>query len=139
MKGRPFSTVVLVILCGNWAESCHILELTEEGFGGNFLHLLHAVAIYESSGGGAFMVDHSRFPFRCDDSSSGGITDFFNHTGIIPWTKEAQVKAEAVEKHPCKRIDFLSLDHQVVIQQGGEPWPLTLAGQVSIYLSVVHR
>ncbi|BDA44816.1 hypothetical protein COCOBI_06-2940 [Coccomyxa sp. Obi] len=61
------------------------------------------------------MVDHSRFPFRCDDSNSGGITDFFNHTGIIPWSKEAQAKEEAVEQQPCKRIDFLSLDHQVTL------------------------
>jgi hypothetical protein len=114
MKRRPLWAAVLTLLCAiPVTQSCHILELTEEGFGGNFLHLLHAVAIYEGSGGGAFLVDHSRFPFRCDDSSFGGITDFFNHSGIIPWTQEVQGKIEAAEQKPCKRIDFLSLDHQV--------------------------
>jgi hypothetical protein len=94
-------------------QSCHILQLTEEGFGGNFLHLLHAVAIYEGSGGGAFLIDHSRFPYRCNDTNVGGISDFFKYPGLRHWTPEAQAQIEAEEKQPCSRIDFLALDHQV--------------------------
>lgn len=95
-------------------QACHILQLSSEGFGGNFLHLLHAVAIYEGSGGGAFLIDHSRFPYRCDDSNVGGITDFFNHTGLRPWSRERQKDVEDEEKQECKWLDFLSLDHQVI-------------------------
>ena len=96
------------------SQACHILQLTEEGFGGSFLHLLHALAIYESSGGGAFLVDHNKFPYRCDDSVAGGLSDLFNYT-ITPWTPEMQAIVETEEGQPCKRLDYLAVDHQVAL------------------------
>jgi hypothetical protein len=55
---------ILVVILGS-ADACHVLPLSEESFGGNILHLLHAVAIYEGSGGGDFLVDQRKFPYRC--------------------------------------------------------------------------
>ena len=96
------------------SQACHILQLTEEGFGGSFLHLLHALAIYENSGGGAFLVDQTGFPYRCDDSIAGGLSDLFNCT-IMPWSSEVQATVEAGEGQPCKRLDYLAVDHQVAL------------------------
>lgn len=102
-----------LILFGVLVKACHILSLTQEGFGGNVLHLLHAIPIYEGSGAGAFMVDHTAFPYRCDDSNKGGFSDFWNHTEVLPWTKEAQTRLEKSTGTSCKRLDFLAVDHQV--------------------------
>lgn len=102
------------------ARACHILPLTEEGFGGNMLHLLHAIAIYESKGGGPFFVDHTRFPYRCNDSNSGGFSDFWNYTGVLAWSKEAQGKLERSTRTSCKRLDFLAVDHQISLM--GATW-----------------
>ena len=96
------------------SQACHILQLTEEGFGGSFLHLLHAVAVYESGGAGAFLVDQTKFPYRCDNSVAGGLSDIFNST-IMPWSPETQATVEAKEGQPCKRLDYLAVDHQLAL------------------------
>ena len=58
-------------MLGMAARPCHTLPLTEEGFGGILLHLLHAVAKYENSGEGLCMVDHTYAPNRCDETNKG--------------------------------------------------------------------
>ena len=83
---RCVLSVISLAILGS-SQACHILQLTEEGFGGSFLHLLHALAIYENSGGGAFLVDQNEFPYRCDDTIAGGLGDLFNYT-ITPWSPE---------------------------------------------------
>ena len=57
-------TAVFSVVLG-LVSACHILNLSDESFGGTFLHLLHAIAIYEGSGGGHFLIDQSKFPYRC--------------------------------------------------------------------------
>ena len=120
---RGLSIALLQCIC-SWlalmARACHILPLTEEGFGGNMLHLLHAIAIYENKGGGPFFVDHTRFPYRCDDSNSGGFSDFWNYTGVLAWSKEDQAKLEKSTRTTCKRLDYLAVDHQVSLM--GATW-----------------
>lgn len=59
------------------------------------------------------MVDHTKFPYRCDDTNKGGFTDFWNYTGVIPWSQEAQADVEKKTGTTCKQLDFLSVDHQV--------------------------
>ncbi len=112
---RWLHVTAVLFSCVFLVQACHILQLTAEGFGGNLLHLLHALTIYEGSGGGTFLIDHSRFPYRCDDTNVGGISDFFNHTGLRPWSQETQKDVEKEENQACKWLDFLSLDHQVLL------------------------
>ena len=115
---REFSIARLqymVIALAHLGKACHILPLTQEAFGGNFLHLLHAIAVYEGSGGGAFMVDHTMFPYRCDDTGKGGFSDFWNHTGVIPWSKDTEERYKKRTGDACKRLDFLAVDHQVAL------------------------
>jgi hypothetical protein len=50
---------------------------------------------------------------RCDDTAAGGFSNFFNYSGVLTWTPEAQAEAEAEEGQPCKHLDFLAVDHQV--------------------------
>lgn len=110
---RCVLSVISLAILGS-SQACHILQLTEEGFGGSFLHALHGLAIYENSGGGAFLIDQNKFPYRCDDSITGGLSDLFNHT-ITPWSPELQAIVEKEEGQPCKRLDYLAVDHQIAL------------------------
>ncbi len=61
------------------------------------------------------MVDHTTFPYRCDDTGKGGFSDFWNHTGVIPWSKDAEERHKKRTGSACKRLDFLAVDHQVAL------------------------
>ena len=61
------------------------------------------------------MVDHTLFPYRCDDTGKGGFSDFWNHKGVAPWSKESQERYEKRTGDLCKRLDFLAVDHQVAL------------------------
>ena len=61
------------------------------------------------------MVDHTMFPYRCDDTGKGGFSDFWNHTGVIPWSKDTEERHKKRSSHACKKLDFLAVDHQVAL------------------------
>jgi hypothetical protein len=75
-----------------------------EGFSPNLLWLLHAFPLFGPPTNGTFYLDSTQFPHKCNET--GGWTDFFAGTHMLPWTPEAQ----AAEKDACVRLRAKEID-----------------------------